>query len=632
MNNRSIETMSEEVKNVENTESTTPETTAAEVVTTPSAEVSAENTQPATEETSEEAPRKVYTTKAEVIDRLKEIVQNDEDISRTEIDALKQVYYKMHASEMAAEREAFIAGGGTQDAYLPKPDETEEEFKAQMNLLRERRAMKLEEQEKEKKENLDRKLAIIEKVKEAASSPDAADKAYNEVKQLQAEWKEIKNIPPEKANEVWKTYQLYIEQFYDQLRLNHEFRAYDFKKNLESKTHLCEAAEKLAEVEDPVSAFHQLQKLHQEFREIGPVSKELREEIWARFKAASTIVNKRHQDHFEHLKAEEDENLVKKTALCEKVEAISTDDLKSFSDWEKKTEEIVAMQAEWKTIGFTPRKMNTLIFERFRAACDKFFHQKSDYFKSLRETLSANLAAKTAICEKAEALKDSTDWSSTGSKLVQLQKEWKEIGPVAHKLSDAIWKRFNGACNLFFEAKNAATAGQREEEEQNLATKEGIVTELTQLLENADETAKEKVRELMDKWNEVGHVPFRQKDKIYKKYRELVDRVYQEMHISAGRRHIENFKKTVSGKGDNELSRELDRLYRTFEAKKQEVQTYENNLSFFNAKSSKGNSLVEEVQKKVERLREDLNMISEKIKAVREQIKAAQQPTEEKQD
>lgn len=603
------------------------------------AEPAAEEQENATTETTEATEtnaveRKNYTSKQEIIDQLKKLVQDNVLPERSETEYLKQCYYRLHNAEVVAQRDAFVADGGNADDFLPAPDETEAEFKAQMNLIKERRSQHMAAVEKERQDNLERKLAIIEKIKDAAATPESADKAYNEVKQLQAEWKEIKNVPAEKATELWKNYQLYIEQFYDQLRLNHEFRAYDFKKNLESKLHLCEAAEKLADVPDPVSAFHQLQKLHQEFREIGPVAKELREEVWARFKAASTVVNKRHQAHFEKLKAEEEENLVKKTALCEKMEAVSTDGLKTAADWENATNEVLQMQAEWKTIGFTPRKMNTNIFERFRTACDAFFHKKSEYFKNMRETFSANQAAKVALCEKAEALKDSTDWNSTTNKFLQLQKEWKAVGPVSRKVSENLWKRFSAACNYFFEQRNAATAGQREEEEGNLARKQEIIEKLNALLEQhagedqAADDVQETVHSLMDEWNQVGHVPFRKKDKIYKKYHDVVDRIYQELHISAGRRRLENFRKNVADKGGNELTRERDRIYRAYEAKKQEIQTYENNLSFFNAKSKKGNSLVEEIEKKVARLKEDLNLIAEKIKTINEQIKAQQNSQE----
>ena len=508
---------------------------------------------------------------------------------------------------------------------MPAPDTDEENFKAQLSLIRELRNKAAEEAEKEKQNNLKRKQEIIERIKELAATPEDADKGYNEVKELQAEWKEIKLVPAENATELWKNYQLYTEQFYDQLRLNHEMRAYDFKKNLEIKTHLCEAAEKLAEVEDVISAFHQLQKLHQEYRETGPVAKELRDEIWKRFKDASTVVNKRHQDHFEAIKAQEEENLQKKTELCQKVEALAFDELKTYAQWEDMTKQVLAMQAEWKTIGFTPRKVNNEIFERFRTACDRFFQAKTAYFKANREKLNANLTAKNALIEKAEALKDSTDWGATTNKLVELQKEWKTIGPVAHKVSDAVWKRFNDACNYFFEKKNEATAGQRKEEEANLELKKGVIAELEKLVEDAGENLLQSVRDLQARWNEIGHVPYNKKEKMYRRYRELCDKIYGKLHENAGKRRMENFRKNVAEKGGNELTRERNRLQGAFDAKKQEIQTYETNITFFRSSSKKGNSLVADIEKKVERLKEELQEIAQKIKTVTEQIKAEKQ-------
>ena len=577
-------------------------------------------------EASEEAPAKAQPqTKEEIINRLKELVHEADKAERAELEQLKQTYYRLHNAEVVAAREAFIAAGGAAEEFQPEADTLEEEFKAQMSLVKEMRAKLAEEQEQIKQENLRKKQEIIERIKELGADPETADKGYEEVKTLQAAWKDIKLVPAEAATELWKTYHLHVEQFYDQLRLNHEFRAYDFKKNLEAKTHLCEAAEKLAEVEDPVSAFHQLQKLHQEFREIGPVSKELREEIWNRFKEASTVVNKRHQAHFEALKAREEENLVLKTALCERVEAIDVAALNNNATWEEATKTILETQAEWKGIGFTPKKMNAKIFERFRTACDTFFKAKTEFYKSLRDSLSENLAAKTALCEKAEALKDSTDWAATSAKLVALQKEWKTIGPVAHKVSENIWKRFNEACNYFFEQKNAATQGQRKEEEANLELKQTVIEKLQTLLENPGDNVQQTVRELQAEWNGIGHVPFRKKDKVYKQYREVVDRIYKELHLSAGRRHLENFKKNVADKGGNELVRERTRLMTAYEAKKAEIQNYETNLTFFSSKSKSGNSLVEELSKKIERLKEDLGLLVEKINAVNEQIKAEEQ-------
>lgn len=562
------------------------------------------------------------TTKAEVIEALKDIVYNGGDVERATLEHLKMLYYRIHNAEVVAARDKFVGDGGNAEDFIPAPDADEENFKAQLALIREMRSKAAEELEKEKQDNLQRKLEIIDRIKELAATAEEADKGFEEVKKLQAEWKEIKTVPAERATELWKNYQLYTEQFYDQLHLNHEMRAYDFKKNLEIKTHLCEAAEKLAEVEDVISAFHQLQKLHQEFREAGPVAKELRDEIWKRFKDASTVINKRHQDHFEGLKAREEENLQKKTALCEKVEQLQLDDLKTYAQWDEMSKQIIELQAEWKTIGFTPRKVNNEIFDRFRAACDRFFQAKTAYFKANREKLSANLAAKNALIEKAEALKDSTDWGATTNKFVELQKEWKTIGPVAHKISDTIWKRFNDACNYFFDKKNEANKGQRKEEEANLELKKAVIAEIEKLAAEPDDNLLQSIRELQAKWNEIGHVPFSKKEKMYRRYRELCDKVYDTLHATAGKRRMDNFKRNVAEKGGNELTRERNRLQNVLDAKKQDIQNYETNLTFFRSSSKKGNSIVADIEKKIERLKDDLKEITEKLKTVNEQIKA----------
>lgn len=613
----------DEIKNtaeVEEQKVVAPESTSAENTTEEAIQTATSNE---TTETTTAAEKPAGPkTKAEVIEVLKQIVYNGGNVERTELDHLKMLYYRFHNADVASAREKFIEEGGKAEDFMPAPDMDEENFKAQLSLIREMRNKAAEALEAEKQQNLKRKQEIIERIKALAATPEDADKGYNEVKELQAEWKELKAVPAENATELWKNYQLYTEQFYDQLRLNHEMRAYDFKKNLEIKTHLCEAAEKLADVEDPISAFHQLQKLHQEYRETGPVAKELRDEIWKRFKDASTVINKRHQDHFEAIKAKEEENLAKKTELCQQVESLEFDGLKTYAQWEEMTKQVLAIQAEWKTVGFTPRKVNAEIFERFRMACDRFFQAKTAYFKANREKLNANLTAKNALIEKAEALKDSTDWGATTNKFVELQKEWKAIGPVAHKVSDAIWKRFNDACNYFFEQKNAANAGQRKEEEANLELKKGVIAELEKLVENASDDLLKSVRELQARWNEIGHVPYSKKEKMYRRYRELCDKIYDTLHETAGRRRMDNFRKNVADKGGSELTRERGRLQNALENKKQEIQNYETNLTFFRSSSKKGNSLVADIEKKVERLKEDLNEIVEKIKAVNEQIKA----------
>lgn len=567
---------------------------------------------------------KVYKTKQEVVERLKEIAASDEAPVKDEIDLLKTVFYKLHIAEREARLKEYIDGGGNPETYQVVPDQDEETFKAQMAVIREKRAQIMQQQEAEKQANLEKKLEIIEKIKAMTTSPDEAGKSYNEFKELQQQWKDIKNVPADKANELWRNYQLYVEQFYDLLKLNSEAREYDFKKNLEMKTKLCEAAEKLADEEDVISAFHQLQELHQQYREIGPVAKELREEVWARFKAASTVINKRHQQHFEDLRAKEEENLARKTALCEKVEELGKAENKGAADWEKHSKEIIDIQNEWKTIGFAPQKMNVKIFERFRAACDDFFGRKAEYFKALKVTFSENIEKKKALVEKAQALADSTDWKATSDKLIALQKEWKTVGMVPKKIGDQLWQEFLGACNKFFEARNAAGAGQRNEEHANLEKKKGIIEQLKALAENAAEATKEKVQALTEEYNKVGHVPYKEKDKLYEAYHEVLDRIYKELNISTKRRRLNDFKaniKNVAKRGEEALDNERGRLARRFEQLKQEIQTYENNLGFLNASSKKGNSLIDEMNRKVQHLRDDLELVRQKIKAIDEENK-----------
>lgn len=605
--------------NVESTENNIQENCAA---TESNAEVTTEDTE--TEELSSDnaeaaEQKKVYKTKGEIIERMKEIAHSDEHPQKGEIDYLKTVFYKLHFAEREADMKAYLEGGGDPANYKVLPDEDEEVFKAEMSVIKEKRAKLFLEQEKEKQENLKKKLDIIEKIKAMLTSPEEANKSYQDFKKLQQEWKEIKLVPAEKANELWRNYQLYVEQYYDLLKLNSEAREYDFKKNLEIKTKICEAAEKLGSEEDVISAFHQLQKLHQEFRETGPVAKELREEIWARFKAASTIINKRHQQHFEELRAKEEDNLTKKTALCEKIEEIAKAEIKTAGEWEKKTKEIIAIQAEWKTIGFAPQKMNVKIFERFRAACDDFFSKKAEYFKNMKQQFAENADKKRALIEQAKALQDSTEWKSTSDKLIALQKEWKTIGMVPKKLGDKLWNEFLTACNHFFEARNNANAGTRNEERANLEKKRSIIEQLKAMAENAEGNIQEKVRELIDEYNGIGHVPFKEKDKLYKEYHDILDKLYKELNISTARRRLDKFKnnlKNVAEKGSDALDNERARLMRRYEAIKQEVQTYENNLGFLNASSKKGNSLIDEMNRKVQKLKDDMNLVREKIKAI----------------
>ena len=567
----------------------------------------------------EEPAKKAYATKQEVLERVKEIAHSTEVPNKEELDMLKTIFYKIHLAERDAQTKEYLAAGGDPEKYVLLPDDTEEAFKAEMQIIKEKRAKIFLQQEEEKQENLAKKLEIIEKIKAMTTSPEEANKSYQEFKTLQQEWKEIKAIPADKANEVWKNYQLYVEQFYDLLKLNNEAREYDFKKNLEAKTKLCKAAEKLAEEPDVISAFHQLQDLHQEYREIGPVAKELREEIWTRFKNASTVINKKHQQHFEDLRAKEEDNLAKKTALCEKIEAINLKEKKQASDWEDATKTIIEIQGEWKKIGFAPQKMNVKIFERFRIANDEFFSKKADFFKNIKSQYAENLEKKQKLVEKAKQLADSTEWKKTGDKLIQMQREWKNIGFVPRKQGDQLWKEFLGACNKFFDARNKLNAGARSEEHANLDKKREIIAKLNELVENAGEHLQKNMQDLIAEYNAVGHVPFKEKDKVYQEYHEVMDKLYKTLRSNNAKRHIHNFKnnlKNVAEKGVNALDNERGRLLRRYDQLRAEITTYENNLGFLNAASKKGNSLVEEMNRKVEKLKEDLKLVKEKIKAI----------------
>lgn len=588
------------------------ETNATEATPSKQPEAEAETTE-ATE------PQKVYATKQEVLERVKEVAHSDETPTKEEIDHLKTIFYKLLSAEREAEQKEHLSNGGDPDAYVMTPDDTEEQFKAEMSIIKEKRAEAFQRQEEEKQENLQKKLQIIEKIKMMSTSPEEANKSYNDFKALQQEWKEIKAVPAEKASELWRNYQLYVEQYYDLLNLNRELREYDFKKNLEQKTLLCEAAEKLADEPDAVSAFHQLQELHQQYREIGPVAKELREQIWVRFKAASTVINKRHQQHFEQIRAKEEENLVRKTQLCEKAEALAKEENKTAADWENHTKQFIEIQTEWKTIGFAPQKMNVKIFDRFRTVCDDFFGRKAEFFKALKENFAENIKKKKDMVAQAQALMDSTDWKATSDKLIKLQKEWKTVGMVPKKAGDQLWADFVAACNKFFEARNAVTAGTRNEEHQNLSRKKEIIGQLKEILEQATEDARDRVQQLCDEYNKVGHVPYKEKDKIFNEYRSVSDALYKQFNLSAGKQRLNNFKgniKNLAKQGEDALDAERSKLVRRYEQMKSEITTYENNLGFLNASSKKGNHLIDEMNRKVEKLKDELELIRQKIKAI----------------
>lgn len=577
------------------------------------------------EETATSTTVSTPQNKQEVLARAKEIVASENPIDKQEVEALKQGFYKFHNAEVAQARQKFVDEGGNSEEFVPELDTAEPEFRALMQIIRDRRAKELEEIEKQKQEGLARKLEILDRIQQMATTPEDANQHFDEFKQLQAEWKEIKSVPAERATELWKNYQLYTEQFYDLLKLGHELREYDFRKNQEVKTRLCEQAEALQNEEDVVAAINQLQGLHQEWKETGPVAKEIREELWNRFKEASTIIRKKHQAHFEARKAEEENNLAQKEALCVEIENITLDELKTFAQWDEMTKKIIELQTQWRTIGYAPQKMNTAIFERFRKACDRFFEQKSNFYHDLKESFSQNLAKKKALVEKAEALTNSTEWRSTADTMIQMQKEWKEIGNIPRKAAESLWNRFITACDHFFEEKQKAEAEAQGEQNANLEKKKSIIEALKGLEENKD--AKDiiaKVKELQKEWNATGHVPFREKDKLYQEYRAIVDKLFQAYNNSQTRRRLNNFKNALANKAEAQgvsLTVERTRMMRAYENLRTEIQTYENNLGFLSISSKKGNSLVDTMKKRVDRLHNELALLAEKIRAVDEQLK-----------
>ena len=612
---------------------TTPENTAEEVVTneTTDAEVAAEETSEAEVKTDEVAAGEetVATTgklsKEEILEKLTGLVGAAADATRNEVEALKQAYYKIHRSEVDELKKAFLTAGGEEKDFVAPEDETESKIKELLNVYKEKRAAILAEEERVKAANYALKLQLIDQLKALTESQEDFNKLYNDFKDIQQRWKEVKAVPQEHVSELWKNYQTYSEKFYDIIKINNQFRDYDFKKNLEMKTALCETVEKLQTEPDVISAFHQLQKLHQQWREIGPVAKELREDLWSRFKAASTIINKRHQEHFEGLKAKEQENLEAKTAICEQIENIDFPALKSFKDWEEKNKEVIALQDKWKTIGFAPKKSNVKIFERFRAACDVYFNRKSEFYKNIKDEMEKNLALKKALCEKAEALKDSTDWKSTTEKMIALQKEWKTIGSVARKHSDAVWKRFITACDYFFEQKNKNASSQKSVEQTNLAAKKALIEKINTIDEADHDEALAALKGYMTEWNTIGHVPFKEKDKIYKEYHEAVDKQFDRLKVDQNDRKMQTFRNSLSDmsndeRGKGKLYGEREKLMRMYERMKNELQTYENNIGFLSISSKGGGGLLKEMERKIDKLKDEMALIIKKIDAIDENL------------
>jgi len=563
-------------------------------------------------------------TKPEMISALKLLIDQEVDVVKDEVEVIKQLFYKKTKAEIEEQKKAFVDGGGEESEFVPEKDELEETFKALLNEFKSKKASLMANIEKEKETNLIQKQHLLEQMKMLTESNDDVSIHINEFKALQQKWKSIGQVPQIASTELWKQYNLYQESFWDLIKINNELREYDFKKNLESKTLLCEAAEKLSEETDVISAFQQLQKLHEEWHEMGPVARDLREQLWTRFKDASTAINKKHQSYFDNIRKLEEDNYAAKNALCEKIEAFDFSNINTYRAWDDATKIVLGWQDEWRAIGFAPRKVNQKVFDRYRKACDAFFAAKGEFYKETKNVLTHNSDKKKALCEKAEELKDSTDWKEAADKLIQLQKEWKTIGPVPKKMSDELWKRFITACDYFFEQKNKSTSGQRSIESENLAKKKELIAKIAtfEKSENSGESINA-LRALMAEWNTIGHVPFKEKDKVYKEYREAVDKQFELLNVDSANRRMDTFRnnlKDISSKGENKLFREREKLVRSYEHLKSEIATYENNIGFFTSSSKKGGGLIKEMERKIEALKEESKLIEQKINLIDETI------------
>ncbi len=638
--------MSESMDNIENDVTLNAETEAAkatETVENKTAEVAPEvevdnqvenqdvapeaQEKPAAEQPAAEMPEleKVdYSAlnKDQLVSELEKLLAMPVDSVKDRVAQVKAAFFALRKEEIAAEKAEFLAKGNEEQAFAPATDEAETKIKELLGEFKEKRAEFNAEQDAVKQENLEKKLKIIEEIKSISQDTDNINRQFSHVQQLQQEFKAIGEVPSTSTTEVWKSYQQTIENFYDLLKINKELRDYDFKKNLEIKQQLCEEAEALDEENDVIAAFKKLQALHDKWRETGPVAKDIREQLWARFKAASSVINKKHQAFFEDRKASEKENADAKTALCEAIEKIETEGLKTYSAWDEVTKQIIGLQEEWKKLGFASRKVNTALFTRFRKSCDEFFAAKAAFFKQMKEELAENLAKKNELCEKAEALKDSTDWKATTDALIALQKEWKTIGPVVKKHSDAVWKRFIGACDYFFEQKKQQTSSQRSIEHDNLKAKKEVIAQINAILnaEEEPEDAPQLIRDLMAKWQGIGHVPYKEKDKIYAQYKEAIDKAFEKFDMKAVRARLSNFENSISQSGADKVYHERERLVRDFEKKCNELKTYENNMGFFTARSKSGNTIVKELEKKIANLKDEIALLEQKIKIIDEKI------------
>ena len=562
------------------------------------------------EDTELAAERQPDTVESLIAQAIALLAKDAADISTDDIRRLRQHYSMLHKS--------------TPDAEQPEAQPESNEFTELVERLRAKKAAWIAEQEAAKAANLERKNAIIDEINALAEDTDNVNRTFPRYRELQDEFNAIGDVDPMQETSVWKRFQDAREHYSDNLKINKELRDYDFKKNLDDKEALLAEATALMAEEDVIAAYRRLQDLHNKWRQIGPVAKELREDIWNRFREASAEINKRYQAFFEARKAREAENEAAKEALCQQIEAIDKSTLHTFAAWDETTRTIVGLQEEWRKLGFASKKANRTLFARFRHACDEFFAAKAEFYRSTREALSANLAHKQQLIERAEALKDSTDWRTATDEFIAMQKEWKSIGAVPKKYSDDLWKRFTTACDYFFEQKKKAGSGTRAIETTNLHTKREIIGQLSALAEEDTDkaTALQQLKALQQRWNETGHVPFREKDKLYEAYRSALDAVRHHFDMAEKRQRRERFEANVKSiEGDNDkLFHERERLVRALDNRRNDLRTYENNLGFLSAKSKKGNTLLHDMEQRIERLKADIKEIEEKIKLLDEKL------------
>ena len=587
---------------------------------------SAENSANKEKKTVEKVEKIDYSnySQIELVNALRDVLEeNDDRDIKHDVDAIKAAFYKNIKDNTENAKKAFLVEGGEEEDFVAEADPYENDIKDLLKRYRQIRIEYNKRLELEKEENLKKKYEVIEKIKGLINNEESINKTFNEFRSLQQEWREIGLVPQSKMKMLWDTYHFNVENFYDYIKINRELRDLDLKKNMEAKIKLCEKAEELLLDPSIIRAFNTLQKFHEQWREIGPVPREHKDTLWERFKAATTKINQKHQQFFEDRKLEQKKNLEAKTALCEKVESINEKEIDSHKEWDKYSKEIIDLQKIWRTIGFAPRKDNNKIYERFRTACDTFFDAKRAFYAKNKEEQQNNLQLKIDLCVQAEALKDSTDWKKTTQDFITIQKQWKEIGPVPRKQSDSIWKRFRSACDYFFDKKSEHFNEVDTEQVDNLKLKEDLIEEIKNFKSSKDVEANlKKLKAFQRRWTEIGHVPFKQKDEIQVRFREAINKLYDDLNIDEEQRNLLKFRTKMSSfsessRGQNKMRLERDKYMNKMKQLENDLVLLDNNIGFF-AESKNAESLIKDVQKKIEMTKQKIEFLKEKIRVIDE--------------